>query len=115
MCDQLAVMYAGRVVESGPVSRIFNSPVHPYTEALLSSIPRMSDSAQRLTAIEGQPPDLAALPPGCVFAPRCARAFDRCRQEAPPEFTPAGRRTARCWLAASDSTRRDILVGSGIA
>src|SRR5436305_3445964 len=64
MCDQLAVMYAGRVVEYGPVSQIFNAPTHPYTEALLSSIPRMTDNAQRLTAIEGQPPDLAALPPG---------------------------------------------------
>jgi oligopeptide/dipeptide ABC transporter ATP-binding protein len=115
MCDQLAVMYAGRVVESGPVSRIFNAPVHPYTEALLNSIPRMSDSAQRLTAIEGQPPDLAALPPGCAFAPRCVRAFDRCRVQAPPEFTPGGRRTARCWLAASDPTPRDVLVGSGTA
>ena len=72
MCDQLAVMYAGRVVESGPVSRIFNAPAHPYTEALLNSIPRMSDNRQRLTAIEGQPPDLSALPPGCAFAPRCS-------------------------------------------
>jgi oligopeptide/dipeptide ABC transporter ATP-binding protein len=94
------VMYAGLVVESGPVSRIFNAPVHPYTEALLNSIPRMSDSAQRLTAIEGQPPDLAALPQGCAFAPRCVRAFDRCRVEAPPEFALSERRTARCWLAA---------------
>src|SRR5215831_18446835 len=87
MCDQLAVMYAGRVVESGPVSRIFNAPTHPYTEALLNSIPRMSDTAQRLTAIEGQPPDLAALPRGCAFAPRCVRAFERCREQAPPQFT----------------------------
>jgi len=99
MCDQLAVMYAGRVVESGPVSRIFNAPAHPYTEALLNSIPRMSDSAQRLTAIEGQPPDLAALPRGCSFAPRCVRAFDRCHVETPPEFALGGGRTARCWLA----------------
>src|SRR5947199_6720381 len=74
MCDQLAVMYAGRVVESGPVSRIFNAPSHPYTEALLNAIPRMSDGDQRLTAIDGQPPDLAALPPGCAFPPRCPRA-----------------------------------------
>jgi oligopeptide/dipeptide ABC transporter ATP-binding protein len=71
MCDQLAVMYAGRVVEAGPVSRIFNAPSHPYTQALLGSIPRMSDSGKRLTAIDGQPPDLAALPQGCAFGPRC--------------------------------------------
>src|SRR6516165_5738451 len=112
MCDQLAVMYAGRVVESGPVSRIFNAPAHPYTEALLSSIPRMSDSTQRLTAIEGQPPDLAALPPGCSFAPRCVKAFDRCRVEAPPEFTRDRGHTARCWLAAG-STPSSMLVQSG--
>src|SRR5919206_2968830 len=90
MCDQLAVMYAGRVVESGPVSQIFNNPSHPYTEALLTSIPRMSDSRQRLTAIEGQPPDLSALPPGCSFAPRCPEVFDRCRTQAPPEFALDG-------------------------
>jgi oligopeptide/dipeptide ABC transporter ATP-binding protein len=113
MCDQLAVMYAGRVVESGPVSQIFNSPAHPYTEALLNSIPRMSDRAQRLTAIEGQPPDLAALPRGCAFAPRCAKAFDRCREDAPPEYTPGQGRTARCWLAASPAAPRDILVHGG--
>src|SRR5215475_1156282 len=100
MCDQLAVMYAGRVVESGPVSQIFNTPTHPYTEALLNSIPRMSDNRQRLTAIDGQPPDLSAMPPGCSFAPRCAKAFDRCRVETPPEFRPGAGRTARCWLAA---------------
>jgi oligopeptide/dipeptide ABC transporter ATP-binding protein len=100
MCDQLAVMYAGRVVESGPVSRIFNDPVHPYTRALLSSIPRMSEGRRRLSAIDGQPPDLAALPPGCAFAPRCPQAFARCRAEAPPEFAPEPGRTARCWLAA---------------
>jgi oligopeptide/dipeptide ABC transporter ATP-binding protein len=98
MCDQLAVMYAGRVVESGPVSRIFNAPNHPYTEALLNAIPRMSDSDQRLTAIEGQPPDLAALPPGCAFAPRCPRAVDECLAAPPPEFFPEEGRTSRCWL-----------------
>src|SRR6516164_4517178 len=115
MCDQLAVMYAGRVVESGPVSRIFNNPVHPYTEALLNSIPRMTDSEQRLTAIEGQPPDLAALPAGCAFAPRCPRAFGRCREETPPELALGERRTARCWLAAPDTARSDMLVQSGRA
>src|SRR3954453_18551614 len=100
MCDQLAVMYAGRVVEQGPVSRIFNAPTHPYTKALLGSIPRMTDGGERLTAIDGQPPDLSSLPAGCSFAPRCPAAFARCRAEAPPEFAVDDGRTARCWLAA---------------
>ena len=99
MCNLLVVMYAGRVVESGPVSRVFNAPAHPYTEALLSSIPRMSERRERLTAIDGQPPDLSALPPGCSFAARCPRAFDRCLKEEPPVFTPFPGQTARCWLA----------------
>jgi len=101
MCDQLVVMYAGRVVEAGPVSRVFNTPAHPYTKALLNSIPRMSDSRQRLTAIEGQPPDLSSLPQGCAFAARCPSVFDRCRSEAPPEFNLENGRTARCWLASA--------------
>jgi oligopeptide/dipeptide ABC transporter ATP-binding protein len=114
MCDQLAVMYAGRVVESGPVSQIFNNPTHPYTEALLSSIPRMSDNRDRLTAIDGQPPDLSALPPGCSFAPRCPEVFDRCRAQAPPTFTTAPGRNARCWLAhASHDNPAHLRVGSG--
>lgn len=100
MCDKLAVMYAGKVVESGPVSRVFNEPAHPYTAALLSSIPRMSDHRQRLSAIDGQPPDLSALPRGCSFAARCPKVFDRCRQEEPPVFTPFPGQTTRCWLAA---------------
>jgi oligopeptide/dipeptide ABC transporter ATP-binding protein len=102
MCDQIAVMYAGRIVEKGPVARIFNTPAHPYTKALLSSIPRMSDNRDRLTAIEGQPPDLSALPPGCAFASRCPVAFDRCRVETPPEFALDDSRTTRCWLAAPE-------------
>ena len=101
MCDQLAVMYAGRVVESGPVRRVFKAPIHPYTRALLNSIPRMSDKCERLTAIDGQPPDLAALPPGCAFSPRCPRAFDRCRETAPPVLKSSDSRTVRCWLAAT--------------
>src|SRR6266480_100773 len=99
MCDQLAVMYAGRVVESGPVSRISNAPAHPYTRALLESIPRLGSSRDRLTAIDGQPPDPTALPGGCAFHPRCPKAMDRCRAEAPPEFVVSGSQTARCWLA----------------
>ena len=114
MCDRLAVMYAGRVVETGPVRRIFNAPAHPYTAALLNSIPRMSDTDQRLTPIEGQPPDLSALPPGCSFAPRCAQAFDRCRVEAPPEAVIGDGRTARCWIATGASSE-DVRAAVGAA
>ena len=106
MCDQLAVMYAGRVVEHGPVSRIFNQPSHPYTKALLGSIPRMTDNRDHLTAIEGQPPDLASLPPGCPFAPRCPEAFGRCREETPPEFALDGETRARCWLVPIDASAK---------
>ena len=100
MCDRLVVMYAGRVVESGPVSRIFNAPTHPYTEALINSIPRMNGTQERLTAIDGQPPDLSSLPSGCSFSPRCPRVIERCRTEAPPAFAPEDGRTVRCWHAA---------------
>jgi oligopeptide/dipeptide ABC transporter ATP-binding protein len=105
MCDQLAVMYAGRVVEQGPVSRIFSAPAHPYSKALLGSIPRMTDAGGRLTAIDGQPPDLANLPPGCAFAPRCPAVTPRCRTEAPPEFALEPGRSARCWLAGPVAMR----------
>jgi oligopeptide/dipeptide ABC transporter ATP-binding protein len=115
MCDQLAVMYAGRVVESGPVSRVFNAPAHPYTKALLNSIPRMGDPDQRLTAIEGQPPNLAALPPGCAFAARCPQAMARCREAPPPPFEQGDGQMARCWLAEPAAPRADLRVVSGAA
>ena len=99
MCDQVAVMYAGRLVEWGPVTRIFDAPAHPYTQALLGSIPRMGDARARLTAIEGQPPDLAAPPSGCAFHPRCPQAMSQCREDAPPEAVLAPRHTVRCWLS----------------
>ena len=115
MCDQLAVMYAGRVVEQGPVSRIFSRPTHPYTKALLGSIPRMTDNREQLTAIDGQPPDLSSLPPGCAFAPRCSMAFDRCRVEAPPEFAVDGGVTARCWHAAPHAEAPAAIARSSVA
>jgi oligopeptide/dipeptide ABC transporter ATP-binding protein len=98
MCDRVAVMYAGRIVEIGPVRRIFKTPAHPYTQALLASVPRLGVKTEQLTAIEGQPPDLATLPPGCAFAPRCAHVMDRCRVEAPPEVALDGGHATRCWL-----------------
>ena len=105
MCDQVAVMYAGRLVEAGPVRTIFNAPAHPYTRALIESIPRFGDAATRLTAIEGQPPDPTALPPGCAFHPRCPIAIERCRAEAPPETRVAAAHRARCWVAAETPLR----------
>ena len=98
MCDHVAVMYAGRLVEFGPVRKIFDAPAHPYTRALLQSIPRFADTRSRLTAIGGQPPDLSSLPLGCAFHPRCPDAIDRCRAEAPPETQLLSGQTARCWL-----------------
>ncbi len=115
MCDRLAVMYAGRIVESGPVRTIFNAPAHPYTRALLESIPRVRHASagaptpggRRLAAIDGQPPDLAALPAGCAFHPRCTRVMERCRVEAPPTLGVAGGQVARCWLVAGAALAPD--------
>jgi oligopeptide/dipeptide ABC transporter ATP-binding protein len=113
MCDQLIVMYAGKVVEQGPVRQVFKAPAHPYTQALLNSIPRMTDSRRRLAAIDGQPPDLAALPPGCAFAPRCPSVVDRCRGASPPEVATGGGRTVRCWLTAPGTAAADVSLQTG--
>jgi oligopeptide/dipeptide ABC transporter ATP-binding protein len=93
-------MYAGRIVETGTVRRIFTAPAHPYTRALLESIPRLGARLDRLTAVEGQPPDLARLPAGCAFAPRCPRVMERCRTEAPPDLELGPGHSSRCWLHA---------------
>ena len=99
MCDAVAVMYAGRVVEAGPIRDIFNKPSHPYTRALLESVPRLTDDNHgRLPAIDGQPPDPSAPPSGCAFHPRCPQVLDKCKTQAPPAVTVAASHTARCWL-----------------
>jgi oligopeptide/dipeptide ABC transporter ATP-binding protein len=105
MCDRVAVMYAGRIVESGPVREIFRTPRHPYTEALMASVPRMDANVERLPSIEGQPPALHRLPVGCRFAARCRYAEDRCRREYPPSFPVGPAHEASCWrLEASPSS-----------
>ena len=89
--DRVIVMYGGRVVETAPASDLYARPSHPYTRGLMASIPRLDgDTGRRLVPIEGQPPDLSALPPGCAFAPRCRQVQDRCRAERPAlrEFAP---------------------------
>jgi oligopeptide/dipeptide ABC transporter ATP-binding protein len=98
MCDRVAVMYAGHIVEEGPVRKIFSQPAHPYTTALLDSIPRLSANRNRLAAIDGQPPDPSALPSGCAFHPRCGKAMERCRSADPPEFQMSSDQRVRCWL-----------------
>jgi oligopeptide/dipeptide ABC transporter ATP-binding protein len=98
MCDNVAVMYAGKLVERAPVRTLFNQPAHPYTEALLHAVPTLTDRSKRLWSIEGQPPDLANPPAGCPFNPRCPKAEDRCRREVPPEFQVGENHYTRCWL-----------------
>jgi oligopeptide/dipeptide ABC transporter ATP-binding protein len=97
ICDQIAVMYAGRIVERGPVRSVFNHPSHPYTQALLASVPKMEERVEWLASIEGQPPALHDLPDGCRFAPRCAYADERCHRAYPPTFAVGTGHTADCW------------------
>jgi oligopeptide/dipeptide ABC transporter ATP-binding protein len=97
LCDRVYVMYAGAIVEQGPVRAIFTRPSHPYTEALLRATPTALTATAELMSIPGQIPAPTALPPGCRFADRCPSAFPRCRTP-PPDFTVAPAQSARCWL-----------------
>ena len=96
MCDRVAVMYAGKIVEQADVLQLFDSPAHPYTEALLQSVPDLDTNVDLLPSIEGQPPSLGDLPEGCAFAPRCPYVFEKC-SEYPPEFSIGTGQVARCW------------------
>ena len=96
-CDRVAVMYAGRVVEIGPVAEVIHQPAHPYTVGLMGSIPAMDEERHRLMQIDGAMPRLNAIPAGCAFNPRCPQAMDRCRSER-PDLLPAGATRAACWL-----------------
>jgi len=100
-CDRVAVMYAGRIAEIGPVAEVIHRPAHPYTAGLMGSIPSMSEERERLAQIDGAMPRLNAIPPGCAFNPRCPQAHERCRSQR-PDLMPAGATRAACWLAADD-------------
>jgi oligopeptide/dipeptide ABC transporter ATP-binding protein len=103
MCDRVAVMYAGRIVEQAPVRELFDRPRHPYTRALVGSMPKLGNK-DPLYSIPGQPPNLASLPGGCAFHPRCPEALPRCMSEEPGESHLGGGSVARCWLVADGVT-----------
>ncbi|MEW2290046.1 ABC transporter ATP-binding protein [Streptomyces sp. NPDC047841] len=96
VADRIAVMYAGRIVESAPVHDLYKAPAHPYTRGLLDSIPRLGHKGRQLYAIKGLPPNLTHIPPGCSFHPRCPLARDVCRTEEPPLYEVSGERGSAC-------------------
>ncbi|WP_394045247.1 ABC transporter ATP-binding protein [Roseixanthobacter liquoris] len=102
MADDVMVMYAGRVVEAGPVASIFNNPQHPYTIGLLGSLPKITERQGRLSIIPGTVPNLMAPPSGCCFHPRCPLSTERCVSDAPPLAAVRGRHRSACWLAPLD-------------
>jgi oligopeptide/dipeptide ABC transporter ATP-binding protein len=97
MCRRVAVMYAGKIVETAETRKLFETPKHPYTVALLNSVPRLEKKVDRLYSIEGQPPQLMNLPPGCRFQPRCPMAIDICREQQPAEVEIGDGHFASCW------------------
>jgi oligopeptide/dipeptide ABC transporter ATP-binding protein len=101
ICDRVVVMYAGKIVENAPIRELFNNPQHPYTQALIESLPKLEAERERLASIEGQPPDLVNLPPGCKFAPRCSQVMDICRKEEPSETRVNEGHVMSCWLAGN--------------
>jgi len=114
MCERLAVMYAGKIVEAGTVRQLFDAPQHPYTKALLGSMPKLG-SKEPLFAIPGQPPDLATLPSGCPFHPRCAEALPGCATAEPDNVRVADGWTARCWRAAPQIPEADRMPHAAAA
>jgi peptide/nickel transport system ATP-binding protein len=98
VADKIAIMYGGKIVEYGPSDSVYNNPRHPYTRALLGSIPRLRGEIRDLTWIPGTPPDLITPPPGCRFHPRCPHVMDRCRREEPPMVEVDKNHYVACWL-----------------
>ena len=103
-CDRVAVMYAGRIVEIGPVREVIHTPAHPYTVGLMGAIPSMSGERERLLQIDGAMPRLGEIPEGCAFHPRCPQAWARCCRER-PELMPVGASRAACWLHDAGAPR----------
>jgi peptide/nickel transport system ATP-binding protein len=100
--DRVAVMYAGRVAEIGPVADVIHRPQHPYTTGLMGSIPSIVAEREQLAQIDGTMPRLTAIPSGCAFNPRCPQVFERCRVDR-PDLLPAGSTRAACWLHAREA------------
>ena len=107
MCDNVVVMYAGRPIEYTDIKRIFQEPKHPYTWGLLHSIPKLYERHDRLIPIEGQPPSLIDLPPGCAFAPRCPFVMEICVQADPPDYPVGPGHTAKCYLYSDKATEKE--------
>jgi oligopeptide transport system ATP-binding protein len=99
VADRISVMYAGKIVEAAGVYDLYGKPCHPYTLALLESIPRLDQKGQQLNSIKGLPPNLLHIPPGCAFNPRCAMAQDICRREEPPLRDLGADRASACHFA----------------
>lgn len=102
-CDRVLIFYTGQVVESAPVGKLFSQPLHPYTQGLIRALPKISEQAERLEAIEGMVPDADEMPQGCHFHPRCPFAVARCRQEAPPLTALEDGRCVRCFKVMEEA------------
>jgi oligopeptide/dipeptide ABC transporter ATP-binding protein len=97
-CDRVAIMYAGKIVETGSVQQVYHRPAHPYTDALMKALPKLGRRVKRLYQIEGEPPNLLNLPEGCSFSPRCPKVLEICREECPPMMPVSADGSAACWL-----------------
>jgi oligopeptide transport system ATP-binding protein len=98
--DRVCVMYGGKVIETASAADLYAKPMHPYTRGLMHSIPRLDEPAgRRLVPIKGQPPNLAQLPPGCAFNPRCGETVDRCRRDVPELMQATDKHMHACWVA----------------
>ena len=112
IADRIAVMYGGQIVECAEVGELFANPRHPYTRALLQTLPQIdAPTGQRLTSISGQPPNLTRAPADCAFAPRCPHVFDKCRTHLPPLDEIGGKHQVACWWQPSENPPAPVSDG----